>query len=285
MDELEVSGKKYISSKRASEITGYAKDYIGQLARAGKIEGTRVGRAWYVNEAQLKTYLGGSAGEGEKEKKEEVYIPLAQPRAPKKPLLHPHMITPAVFPKTWSTVRYIDDTTELLPSLSKTIHHTPSQPTPSPEVPVAQPISAVQIHKEPTKKTAAAVDGIKPRVPILRVAEPKEVSIPQKSPEISPRREKHVSVSWSYGSFAASIVVFILVFGSLTSFTVFKNNGGSPEAVTASTYYGFTDFINMFKDARLLDAGVEALRRYYTILEESFGAFLSAGLDFVLKLL
>ena len=32
-DEMQIEGKPYISSKRASELSGYAQDYIGQLAR------------------------------------------------------------------------------------------------------------------------------------------------------------------------------------------------------------------------------------------------------------
>lgn len=46
--ELVIEGVNYISSKRASEITGYSQDYVGQLARAGKIIGRRVGGLWYV---------------------------------------------------------------------------------------------------------------------------------------------------------------------------------------------------------------------------------------------
>jgi hypothetical protein len=39
---------KYISAGRASNITGYSSDYIGQLCRSGRIQGKLVGRAWYV---------------------------------------------------------------------------------------------------------------------------------------------------------------------------------------------------------------------------------------------
>lgn len=58
MDELDLQGKKYISSKRAAEITGYAKDYVGQLARGGKVPATRVGRAWYVERDSIKRHAG-----------------------------------------------------------------------------------------------------------------------------------------------------------------------------------------------------------------------------------
>ena len=58
MDELEISGKRYVSSRRAAKEYRYHVDYIGQLIRSGKVTGTKVGRAWYVDQESLATYLG-----------------------------------------------------------------------------------------------------------------------------------------------------------------------------------------------------------------------------------
>jgi len=58
MDELEISGKRYISSKRAARENRYHVDYIGQLIRSGKIIGSKVGRTWYVEVDSLNNYLG-----------------------------------------------------------------------------------------------------------------------------------------------------------------------------------------------------------------------------------
>ena len=58
MDELEISGTRYISSRRAAKEYGYHSDYIGQLIRAKKVLGTKVGRAWYVGEDSLCAHLG-----------------------------------------------------------------------------------------------------------------------------------------------------------------------------------------------------------------------------------
>lgn len=55
-DEITLSGKKFVSSKRAAEETGYAQDYIGQLARGGSIEAQRVGGLWYVSLHSLRSY-------------------------------------------------------------------------------------------------------------------------------------------------------------------------------------------------------------------------------------
>ena len=60
MDELIIADQKYISSKHASEITGYAKDYIGQLCREGRVEARLVGRSWYVREAAIRDHRFGA---------------------------------------------------------------------------------------------------------------------------------------------------------------------------------------------------------------------------------
>lgn len=55
-DSLSIDGVLYISSKRAARESGYTKDYIGQLARAGKIDARLIGRSWYVREGMLEAY-------------------------------------------------------------------------------------------------------------------------------------------------------------------------------------------------------------------------------------
>jgi len=55
-DEIQVEGKEYISSKRASDLTSYAQDYIGQLARKGYIDAHRIGGLWYVSMESLSEY-------------------------------------------------------------------------------------------------------------------------------------------------------------------------------------------------------------------------------------
>jgi len=84
MNELTIDGKVYVSSKRAAEITGYAKDYIGQMCREGRVEARLVGRAWYVLESSLREHRFGS---GTKE---------SEPEAPAKPSIT----------DTWATLRY-----------------------------------------------------------------------------------------------------------------------------------------------------------------------------------
>lgn len=61
MQEVSLGGKTFISVKRAAEITGYTRDYLGQLARGGKIESQRVGRSWYVNIDSLSKHQDTAA--------------------------------------------------------------------------------------------------------------------------------------------------------------------------------------------------------------------------------
>ncbi|HWP61700.1 MAG TPA: hypothetical protein VN495_03785 [Candidatus Paceibacterota bacterium] len=55
-DEVNVEGVEYISSKRASQLSGYAQDYIGQLARASLIDARRIGGLWHVSLESLNAY-------------------------------------------------------------------------------------------------------------------------------------------------------------------------------------------------------------------------------------
>lgn len=48
-----LDGKEYVTTKRAAELTGYTKDYIGQLARGGKISRNQVGGQQYVLKSDL----------------------------------------------------------------------------------------------------------------------------------------------------------------------------------------------------------------------------------------
>ena len=73
MDEIIIDEKKYISAKRAAAETGYAKDYVGQLCREGRIAARLVGRNWYVLEAAIQDHRFGKAPQEEilKKKPEE----------------------------------------------------------------------------------------------------------------------------------------------------------------------------------------------------------------------
>jgi len=123
MDELVIEGKKYISSKRASEITGYAKDYVGQLARLGKVPATRIGRAWYVDEVALLLHEssgveGDAQGAEALEEAVSHEVPIRREREEEKKI---PSVSHALFrkerslPSTWDSVLYFPDDRMLFP--------------------------------------------------------------------------------------------------------------------------------------------------------------------------
>jgi hypothetical protein len=67
MDELEISGRRYLSTRRAAREHGYHSDYMGQLIRGGKVAGQKVGRSWYIDEQSLAVYLGKAPTESAQE--------------------------------------------------------------------------------------------------------------------------------------------------------------------------------------------------------------------------
>lgn len=57
----------YITLKEAAELSSYSPDYVGQLIRAGKIEGKQVysNIAWVTTEESLRAYMEQRAPVGE----------------------------------------------------------------------------------------------------------------------------------------------------------------------------------------------------------------------------
>ncbi len=105
MDELVVAQHKYISAKRAAELTGYARDYIGQLVRKGKLRAERVGRAWFVHEGDLKSLAGASQTVTDAPALVRIQGALgSKGQIP----LTPSTIEISL-PKTWSAIKYLDD--------------------------------------------------------------------------------------------------------------------------------------------------------------------------------
>lgn len=79
MDELQLSGRRYISSRRLAKEHGYHSDYLGQLIRGGKIKGQKVGRAWYIDAASFEAYIGKELTSlGETENSQPIETPAAQ---------------------------------------------------------------------------------------------------------------------------------------------------------------------------------------------------------------
>lgn len=81
MDEITIGEKTYISSKQAAKITGYAKDYVGQLCREGRVEARLVGRNWYVLDTAIREHRFGKEEQEHIAPKEALDAGLVQDRA------------------------------------------------------------------------------------------------------------------------------------------------------------------------------------------------------------
>lgn len=56
MEHISVNGEKYVKASSIARELGYTADYVGQLARSGKIDAQLVGRSWYVNERSIREH-------------------------------------------------------------------------------------------------------------------------------------------------------------------------------------------------------------------------------------
>ena len=60
MNTVDISGVRYLTTKDAAKRVGYTADYVGQLARGGKIDARQIGRAWYVSESEILEHKKGN---------------------------------------------------------------------------------------------------------------------------------------------------------------------------------------------------------------------------------
>ncbi|PSO45640.1 MAG: hypothetical protein BRC25_01510 [Parcubacteria group bacterium SW_6_46_9] len=57
MDEEVIrNDRTYVSTSVAAELSGYSRDYIGQLARDGYVDSTKIGRKRFVDRGEFITY-------------------------------------------------------------------------------------------------------------------------------------------------------------------------------------------------------------------------------------
>jgi len=56
MDTISFKGEIYIKGSKIAKELGYTADYVGQLCRSGQVQGTLVGRSWYVSEKSIRSH-------------------------------------------------------------------------------------------------------------------------------------------------------------------------------------------------------------------------------------
>lgn len=104
MDEILIGEKKYVSSKRAAKVTGYAKDYIGQLCREGRVPARLVGRSWYVLESAIHDHRFGKQEIGLNNSANSTRLPIVEPSSPV---------------SAWESPRYEASPAEILPPVNR----------------------------------------------------------------------------------------------------------------------------------------------------------------------
>lgn len=112
MDELVIDNLVYIPSKKAAAITGYAKDYIGQLCREGRIEAKLVGRSWYVLESSVKEHRFGTQGAPEAPIAAQESVPVAPQKLESLEKVAPVSTEEAPADESWQPASYIAEPVE-----------------------------------------------------------------------------------------------------------------------------------------------------------------------------
>lgn len=111
MDEMILSNRKYVTTKRAARVTGYAQDYIGQLIRSGKLKATKVGKSWFVAEDEVLKLAG---------KPEAIQGPDRALAVLESRKVVQSLVSVSVeYPKTWAPIQYFNDDKPLAPISDK----------------------------------------------------------------------------------------------------------------------------------------------------------------------
>ncbi|HRH24064.1 MAG TPA: hypothetical protein PK109_00525 [Candidatus Paceibacterota bacterium] len=118
MDELTIEGKLYISSKRAAKLSGYAKDYIGQLCREGRVDSKLVGRSWYVYEPSIREHRFNDERPRGKKNQIEEKIDTQSEEIQKSPI-----------DTSWERPSYTSEVAETLPELVTAVKASPEPET------------------------------------------------------------------------------------------------------------------------------------------------------------
>lgn len=294
MDELVISGKKYISSKRASEITGYAKDYIGQLARGGKVPATRIGRAWYVDEMALA--LHGSTESGEQVKVEEkgiqpdiestkVVLNKVSVSEKKIPTIsHAFSRVDRSLPSTWEPISYYDDETILFPTTERVSESNSSilNTTKNKDISSNQEKNnlRVRILRAKTEVEPLKVLFDTPAVP---VASKKAVFV---EPKVT-KKEFFRKKKGNYGFLpyflltAGSAVFLFFILGSGLFVASHVNFAPSSGAYTANAYVSYQYAQDTIREIPGLQVGYDSLKGFFLFLKDSPGALFFKGAEFL----
>lgn len=113
MEEISFRGEKYVKATVIAKQLGYTSDYVGQLCRGEQVKARLVGRSWYVEEESIKAHKKSRYRSTLAKTKESV-------QETKKAAEISARTVAGTGPRYMSRiVSYEDDSTDLLPSISK----------------------------------------------------------------------------------------------------------------------------------------------------------------------
>lgn len=304
MDELQIKGKTYISSKRAHATTGYAKDYIGQLARAGKIPATRVGRAWYVDESALKAYGFIEEAAVSEERTEVVATTISNPVEIARTVLknrnhsqsiptiaHAFVSSPNYFQKTWGQVRYSPDQKDSFPPLVKSsVVSTIDIKKPIKEISAIREDNVLRVRIMQDQRIAHAPiqtkNSISQDKPLLTPTTPLAVKKNTVEQKRTPRRARRVSVPSPYGFGLVAVGIFVLLVSTSGIFVASHLSYAPASGIySANAFLGYEYAKDILNQSPFIQNGVQALQSFYDFLSGSFGTLFESGINFLTSLI
>jgi len=289
MDSIDIGGRRYISSKRAAEITGYAKDYVGQLARGEKVLATRVGRAWYVDEIAIKEHAG-VAVEGQKEQGVEKASDIQNETAvgkiahsstdkPTVPLYSVHMRGSTRKPllNTWSDIKYLEDNSDLLPVLR-------SKPTSSDDESSHIPVRLVAPLPMVNNTLVLKNEGVKlQQKKIIDNSSVRTAYIQSRLAEKSKKTYSFKEESLLFAGVFAVVVLGIFISGSVYLPSEWSFNAGDKILIASPAASG-ADFNIIFEYfGVILEEGINLISDFLNLLLSSLNTLFEVGLDFLLS--
>lgn len=259
MDSIDIQGKKYISSKQAAERSGYAQDYVGQLARSNKVPATRIGRTWYIDEEAILEHAGVRVPQKTAHSTPQSSLGQVMPTQATKTSLKALQQgnAPSQGLKTWSSIAYLEDTADLLPKISKR----------------EQEEHQVKINRIASNNIAVSSKATK------------EISVAQESQsKTSTLMMRPKRLTLPVGALGAASLAFALLGSAFSGVYIphewsFTAQGDFTAAAGASEGYGV-----VFQ--ALLDAfytGASLLAAFLSILWTSLSEFFNAGINFILS--
>src|SRR3989338_938569 len=256
---LSFEGKGYISTSRASKVTGYSPDYVGQMARAGIIPSRQVGNRWYVEQAGILKH---------KESKDAL---LGAVQVESVGLKTPEAKEEARDYRASPLLRYTGDERELLPSMGESADFVAR---PADVYPIGPEMGHNDEGLKYTREETHEEDEEEFVIPIrVRHGEVEKIrKIPIHIPLALVPRRSMLPVALATSLFTI-VIVLSLGFVSLKKSSVYttnENKGGGTSRLKANQQISWPGRSMSSSSAQLASAGIIFIDRAGDILEEWF---------------